>query len=381
MTNLRFVPLNYTNKIEDLEKKYNHDDLLIFGLFDYFPGVDYISIMQHMIGAGYKTAWVFSDHYEHNHDKMPTGAPILFIPNMLLMVYFQVHKQKLCEVSTKWNHSTGKFLFLTGKPFPRNRSGLLYDFYQSGLLDKAKYSFFLPDASKTECRNLFSWLSDHEYDKFVETVLGSPDQVNPIESGNSLHYSGIPFDVRLFSDTSFRVISETWYEVPSVTEKTYITMMNRHPFIMAGRPGTLKKLRQFGFSTYEKYLPITDYDEIQDHDLRMSAVVENTRFWLENISGQEKEIQKDIEHNCNLFYKYADEITKSLVDLTKSYGVECDPYYIIPLYDVTDDWMRFYYRIKDPSWPSCYHHNQFHLLPEHIRKECVEVFNYQPKES
>jgi hypothetical protein len=41
-------------------------------------------------------------------------------------------------------------------------------------------------------------------------------------------------------------------------------------------------------------------------------------------------------------------------------------------------WQEFYSQIQDPSWPDCDQESDFEKLPEHIKKECVEVFGYQP---
>lgn len=41
-------------------------------------------------------------------------------------------------------------------------------------------------------------------------------------------------------------------------------------------------------------------------------------------------------------------------------------------------WQEFYSQIRDPDWPDCDQEADFELLPEHIRKECVEVFGYRP---
>jgi organic radical activating enzyme len=37
------------------------------------------------------------------------------------------------------------------------------------------------------------------------------------------------------------------------------------------------------------------------------------------------------------------------------------------------DWCKAYNNVKDPSWPECKSYEDFDLLPEHIKKECVEV--------
>jgi hypothetical protein len=41
-------------------------------------------------------------------------------------------------------------------------------------------------------------------------------------------------------------------------------------------------------------------------------------------------------------------------------------------------WQEFYEEIRDVSWPECSSEQDFDQLPEHIKKECIEVFGYQP---
>lgn len=41
-------------------------------------------------------------------------------------------------------------------------------------------------------------------------------------------------------------------------------------------------------------------------------------------------------------------------------------------------WLTFYYSIKDPSWPDCWRERDFADLPQHVQKECQEVFGYRP---
>jgi hypothetical protein len=42
-------------------------------------------------------------------------------------------------------------------------------------------------------------------------------------------------------------------------------------------------------------------------------------------------------------------------------------------------WLGFYDQIKDPTWPDCEKEENFVNLPDHIKKECMEVFGYEPK--
>jgi organic radical activating enzyme len=41
-------------------------------------------------------------------------------------------------------------------------------------------------------------------------------------------------------------------------------------------------------------------------------------------------------------------------------------------------WQEFYSEIRDPGWPECHLESDFKQLPEHIQRECTEVFGYVP---
>jgi hypothetical protein len=41
-------------------------------------------------------------------------------------------------------------------------------------------------------------------------------------------------------------------------------------------------------------------------------------------------------------------------------------------------WQDFYNQVRDTAWPDCDNESNFENLPDHIKKECVEVFGYEP---
>ena len=80
-------------------------------------------------------------------------------------------------------------------------------------------------------------------------------------------------------------------------------------------------------------------------------------------------VQAMIENNGDL-ETMVDQ--RSLPDLSISeYGM------LLALFtDFGDSWSRFYYEIKDPSWPDCYRAKHFLTLPDHVKEECRTVFGY-----
>lgn len=55
---------------------------------------------------------------------------------------------------------------------------------------------------------------------------------------------------------------------------------------------------------------------------------------------------------------------------------EVESYLINPIKTIepsSANWVHSYRNVKDPSWPDCKTYNDFLALPEHIKKECVDV--------
>ena len=97
-------------------------------------------------------------------------------------------------------------------------------------------------------------------------------------------------------------------------------MLNRLPFIMAGDTGSIKWLRQQGFRTFEKYLPISYYDEIHDEEQRLDAIVSNCKFWITDMTDK-KNIEQDVEYNYNLLCAKIDQMENDMQVLTKDIGI------------------------------------------------------------
>ena len=379
-----FAPYIYPNCVELVSQKFNKDDTLVFSLTDW-PGatVDFVDCIKWTVAAGYTVHWLVAQQYQDRQSDLATVPNVTFIDNMPLGMYFQIYKQQLSLPNPAWIKDTGKFLFLTGKPTAPNRAPLLYKLKQRGLLNHAVYSFFVEDNMREPLRKYFPELSDAEYNNFVQSTQCNPDGIQPHidrQAAGAFHYCGVPFDSKLYQTTSFRLISETWRHGMSwVTEKTWLTIINQHPFIVAGAPGTLKMLKSKNLRTFENYLPMPHYDSIVDDQERMQAVIANTEYWNNHIH-QHPEIQEDIEHNYGVFVELVDAELHKLKQVLDAVGMpDYNPWLVIPLYDIYDDWMHFYYNIKDPSWPDCYHHNQFETLPEHIQQECITVYNYKKR--
>ena len=308
---------------------------------------------------------------------------ICFIDYCLLERFNRVFNIGHLDYASTWNPDNDKFLVLTGKPDKLNRIRLLYLLKQAGLLDRATWSLFMPKLAFDKCHQLVPELSLEEFQEFVSTSLSSPDHRWIAEQPASFHHSGIPFDFNIYKNSKFQVVCESNFSIivptPWITEKTWMTILNHQPFIMAAEPGMLKKLKAMGFKTFEQYLSITDYDNITDSEQRLLSVVTNTKHWLDNISNYKTDIMADVEYNFQHFKNLAIKNIDNLTTVVNRYA-DISIHQVVQLYDPyqTIRWRTFYENIKGADWPKCDFEEQFYTLPAHVQQECIELFGYQP---
>ena len=236
--------------------------------------------------------------------------------NILFVEYFAMQTHRLINegvhpYNKSWNTKNDKGLFLVGKPNKMNRLPILYQLYKKDILDRFEWSLYLDDDIVTSIKkaNILD-LDDMELSNFLKHCGRKQDQA-PIKfnkniEGDIVHdYSGFPFDSGLYENTSFSLISETEFNDFGsifITEKTWRTIVNKHPFIMAGTVNILAHLKSLGFRTFEKYLPIKDYDSIINNKDRLDAICINLNY---DFKDRIDEINDDVEYNFQHFIKYA----------------------------------------------------------------------------
>jgi hypothetical protein len=82
---------------------------------------------------------------------------------------------------------------------------------------------------------------------------------------------------QVYLDTWVSVISEASFadeeHTVFISEKTYKSIANFHPFIILGNKGSLKKLRQMGYKTFDGFID-ESYDTLSTFD-RFNAIIES----------------------------------------------------------------------------------------------------------
>lgn len=249
--------------------------------------------------------------YQENFKKL--NCEVLYFDFFLWRTYNELVVKNKNPVSTSWNSLSDKFLFLTGKPQKPNRIRLLYKFSQQQLLDRCIWSLYVHPGNSNKARQHISELTDNEFQEFVQKYSSNPDNANIVIQPNDLHYGGIPYNVSLFNKSKFRVISETsmYNPHPFFTEKTWMTILNCLPFVIAGDINSNRALQDLGFRTFDHYVPGTNYDSLRDIEQRLDAIVDHTKFWLTGKIDNVK-IAEDIDYNYNNLISIAVEFKHKL---------------------------------------------------------------------
>jgi len=202
---------------------------------------------------------------------------------------------------------------------------LATEIFRRGLLDKSYFSF--------EGNGDNQWLNDlcsskvwspivrqeflNRYHEFPIRLNITENRHNPVDF--------IEDDIKYHTDSYFSLITETIfhksnskYQNPMleylddavfISEKTYRAILFKHPFIIAGVPGTLKILQDRGFKTFSPWID-ESYDTIEDDDARMAAIMTEVERLCEFTDEQWIEWQngiKDIvEHNFKFMFEQTD---------------------------------------------------------------------------
>lgn len=259
-----------------------------------------------------ENAIIVNDTYKQSRHKIVL-MPIYSINFFAVDCYYRTH---YCDqnINSSWNWNSSKPLFLTGKAEKINRIGLLALLRNQGILDQTTYSFFPARSRIKETKQIYKKFTDYPFDKFCKNYTTSPDNIFVRDNENGSHYSGYPFDTSLYKNSLFSIISESNFDGSPIwlTEKTYKTIVNKHPFIMAGQPYALDYLKSLGFNTFEKFCAVKDYDTIQDNEQRLLAIVENVKHLKQELIKNKQEVNSLVRENYenlkNLFNQELDAI-------------------------------------------------------------------------
>jgi len=308
-----------------------------FTIPDKKPGLNYM--LDTVRGMGLTTVLILNTDVKSQDLSGIRADCVEFVNFQLWRCYNEIFNKKSSEVNANWNSTADRFLFLTGKPDRQHRARLLWKFEQASLLDRCCWSFWSAADQIDDLAKLLPEIPPEHLEAKLQSWQSNPDNIKIKRYGTMYHYCGIPYDVQLFSNTRFRVISETAYgdcepELPWVHligEKTFITLFNKVPWIMAAQPGTLASLRGRGYETFDEHLA-EPYDRVLDGEQRLDSIVRNTQQWTKEIPDTHVVMQK-IEHNYQCALAQARTHQAVLENLINQCGIDATPEQVVPTVD------------------------------------------------
>lgn len=118
--------------------------------------------------------------------------------------------------------------------------------------------------------------NDIELKNFRRTSLSFEYQ------GQSVVYSSI-IPRNIYSHTRVSLVAETFWAQrgwSQFTEKIAKPILCRRPFVVLSNPGYLRRLKTFGFQTFDNVID-ESYDEIEDDHLRWSRALEQLKIFAQ----------------------------------------------------------------------------------------------------
>lgn len=131
-------------------------------------------------------------------------------------------------------------------------------------------------------------------------------------------------DIPRGNDAFWHIVTETvfYYDKLHLTEKIFKPIASKQPFMLLAAPGNLAYLKNYGFKTFDSVID-ESYDNIQDNDLRIEAVVSQLHWYCNLTPGEKTDIIQQLEpiidYNFHHFYgEFRHIITNELLDNTKT---------------------------------------------------------------
>jgi hypothetical protein len=224
------------------------------------------------------------------HNLKPKAFNIITFPYYEVDAYKKILEEKICEhvppFEAKRKVAVRSFLSLNGKPdkFMRLRQIVLY--WQRRLMNNGLITLTRTEEDIEKYPNLEDYynevkdlISKTDYDKLCKHWPHSLDEHNVKQGLYGKHFSGYPFDKKLYLDTYFSVVSETHSGAHNCnpqffpTEKIYKAIINCHPFVALSTQNFLHNLKEQGYKSFSPFIN-EEYDQEPDAYKRMNLAID-----------------------------------------------------------------------------------------------------------
>jgi len=209
-----------------------------------------------------------------------------------------------------------KFFLMYNRNSSRlHRPWFVNQLYKNNLLDKGIVSLLQVDDYEDFLERKKNSSLD-ELDLTVEEVNDLIDNTPnfyplQIEESNSeivSNYHNFLSRKDEYEKTYFTIVSETdvYNDYRFLTEKTIKPIMNYHPFLILGNPGSIKQLKDLGFMTFSDF-----WDENYDNEINFKKRVQMIIKEVDSLCSKSKneweyilkEMEPILRHNKNLLIK------------------------------------------------------------------------------
>ena len=153
------------------------------------------------------------------------------------------------------------------------------------------------------------------YEKMMN-IKKSIIDVDDLNSGMELLYD----DKKIYEDSYFSLVTETETESGRITEKTFKPIINQHPFIIWGSPGSLKYLKYYNFKSFSEFIDEKYDNEFERYDERYKHLLNTIdsvgKMNKEKLDELTKQISNILIYNRKLLEKY--NHNSMLIDFIKN---------------------------------------------------------------
>jgi len=139
----------------------------------------------------------------------------------------------------------------------------------------------------------------YDYSKYHKVL--DRDFSNSFERGQ-MHYTGFPFDVNHYANTRYSIVRETncGNEINLfISEKTWLPISMKHPFMLFATSRVAKYLRDSGYVSLDDF-QMSELGNVNFSEAKELFVENHNKF----LTTSKAEIQNMVEHNYELFLKH-----------------------------------------------------------------------------
>jgi len=196
-----------------------------------------------------------------------------------------------------------------------HRPWFVNQLYKNNLLNKGIVSLLKVDdyddflvRKKNSSLDEFNLSVDEVNDLIKNTPNFYPLKIEESDSEIVSNYHNFLSRKDEYEKTYFSIVSETdaFNDYRFLTEKTIKPIMNYHPFLILGNPGSIKQLQKLGFKTFSDFWD-ESYDSEIDFKKRVDMIINQVSI-LSNKTHDEwsimlKEMEPLLRYNKNLLIK------------------------------------------------------------------------------